>query len=443
LAYLTRSGRFKVWDLVSGTIVAHWDIGARTFVYTDPSSQDFPAVAHARHREVVARDRISGRVLFRVRSADKVEGIVEVFPSGESILRTVAGLDSVRSGDGLSWRIRLGDARRFPDARIGVSGDRLHLAHGRCIWQFDRTGEWVNGEAGHLGPVRRLRFLKGGRRLLSAGDDGTIRRWDLDKRRLETTTQVAAVGIMGSGERLFPGPGNHRVHSDGERVFRLSASGRVEAIVSGGDGFLRFSGDGAAVARIVGDEVLVVSCADGERVGEVQAPGEGKMTDACLTADAELLCLLWKGPSGRAAVVFRVRDGEEVGRIPLERTPARFAFSRSGNRICFLARMGLRAFVRDQRGWRQDLLVRGRIRSWAFNAQDTTVAVVYEDEAVGLVDATTGDIRVLLDHRMGGITCLRFSPDSSRLAAGTEDGRILVWDLRNVPAKGGGGAAEF
>ena len=59
-------------------------------------------------------------------------------------------------------------------------GDRLALGNGSEVWVWEAT-TWQLKEKliGHVGDVIDLSFAADGTRLLSAGSDGTIRRWSL------------------------------------------------------------------------------------------------------------------------------------------------------------------------------------------------------------------------------------------------------------------------
>lgn len=72
-------------------------------------------------------------------------------------------------------------------------------------------------------------------------------------------------------------------------------------------------------------------------------------------------------------------------------------------------------------------------------AEDKSGAVLASGSADGSVrlwNPESGACLAVLDRHLGGIFCLGWSPDGSRLAAGDEEGNVSVWAVR----PGGGGA---
>ena len=90
------------------------------------------------------------------------------------------------SSDGKIVILECGNVLRFFDAESGSE-------------RFVREGA-------HEGPVTSIRYLPGGRTLVTAGDDGTIRRWDCQSAR-----QLSVIGDPGVVHRLAVAP-------DGEKL---------------------------------------------------------------------------------------------------------------------------------------------------------------------------------------------------------------------------------
>ena len=170
--YTHSSGRIKIVDMAAGRV---------TLVFPDPFA-------------LVPTVSVSGGGTARVtyESPEAVEGFA-LSPDGESLVtytidRTVdpaTGADNVRLA---SWDAQTGKYRtevRFAGRMIRsleFSPDSKLLAVGNAdeIWVWDTT-DWQirNKLAGHVGEIVDLAFLPRGSTLLSAGTDGTIRRWSL------------------------------------------------------------------------------------------------------------------------------------------------------------------------------------------------------------------------------------------------------------------------
>src|SRR5947209_483206 len=73
----------------------------------------------------------------------------------------------------------------------------------------------------------------------------------------------------------------------------------------------------------------------------------------------------------------------------------------------------------------------GCVWALAFSPDGRRLASGSEDDTVKLWDARTGELeRTLLGHG-SRIECLAFSPDGGRLASGSDDGTVRLWDLRS------------
>ena len=78
----------------------------------------------------------------------------------------------------------------------------------------------------------------------------------------------------------------------------------------------------------------------------------------------------------------------------------------------------------------RELKFPGRVNGLAVDPRSRTVAVACDDGLVQAIDLDTGQV---FEHReKTAATCVAFSPDGKRLAAGGVEGWVGLWDWRNA-----------
>lgn len=71
----------------------------------------------------------------------------------------------------------------------------------------------------------------------------------------------------------------------------------------------------------------------------------------------------------------------------------------------------------------------GNFVGFAFHPAGRTLAVIHGGPTlVKLYDLDTLTLRAKLNWKVGKLTCVGYSPDGQLAAAGTDDGRVVVWD---------------
>jgi WD40 repeat protein len=159
----------------------------------------------------------------------------------------------------LRWTDKYTDALAFSrDGTLLASGSGLHIT----MWKVE-DGRTMRTLAWEIGVIRSLAFLPDGKRLLSGGDDGTVRLWDVTTGKLlkeKTFSEGVAVRFLGvapDGKHCGIGLEDGRV-----RVWSLAdweEAGRLE----------RFRGRPEAVAFLDNERLLIATSEDGARACEV------------------------------------------------------------------------------------------------------------------------------------------------------------------------------
>ncbi|HEY2784230.1 MAG TPA: hypothetical protein VGJ05_04570 [Fimbriiglobus sp.] len=72
---------------------------------------------------------------------------------------------------------------------------------------------------------------------------------------------------------------------------------------------------------------------------------------------------------------------------------------------------------------------KGRATAVAFHPHDGTLYSTSWDGTVRLWDVVSGTERRCFDWKLGRLMCLALAPDGTRAAAGSESGKVVIWDV--------------
>ncbi len=267
-------------------------------------------------------------------------------------------LDQCPSLDGL-----FAHGRPINWAALDPSGRRLVTAGGdgtARVWDV-ATGSALTPALPHDGPVNRAGFRNDGARLVTASEDGIVRVWDLDAGR----TATAPILRMAHGSPVR---------------FALFCPDDRAIISAGADGSVR-----------------TWDARDGRPAGPTQQLGAA-MIDLDVSPDGEVLAAV----SATGLVRTWWRDGGRLQEVAL-------------------------------------LPKRPGVRKVALSPDGTLLATAGDDGTTRVWDAQTGEpVSAPIVHGRR-VTHAEFSPDGARLATAGTDGTARVWDARTGRAIGPGG----
>lgn len=273
-----------------------------------------------------------------------------------------------------------------PDGRRVVTGGEDNTVR---LWDME-TGKELRIGNEHTGMVRHIAFASDNRQFLSAGADGMVCLWDADAGRLVDSKTGFRNGI--TCVAFSP---------DSRQALFGTADGAVHIWTLGGAGGLkRFSTQGVSVSA------------------------------AAFAPDGRSLLL------GLANGVVKLKEsekGKDLGNFGVHAGPvAAVAFSPDGTAVVFAsADKTLRLWNVASRKELHRARDAGRVHSLAYALDNRRVVTGGEDQAVRLWDVQRAEpLRAFAGHT-ATVLGVAFAPDSRYLFSGSADGSVRMWDVED------------
>jgi len=430
-------GEVRVWSTGDGTRIARLQDGYAPITCVEWSRDGGRILAGSWDQTFKIWSDLAGEtkpIVTRLGSEDRYRPVEALALSPDGRIAALGSKDEevhvFDAETGAAMRALRGHSKAVEG--VAFSPDGSLLASGsvdRSVRLWDvATGAERARLSGHASTVRGLSFSPDGQRLVTGSSDGTLREWDVNailarRERFELGAAVYDLAISPDGATLAAGL------DDGRVVLLDSDDGAVLQTLGGDAGWIAatdFTADGALVLGAGESSLRVWRVATGELVSTCTG-GQKGCDGAAFSPDGTRFVA---GARDRTARVYDVETGDQIASFEHPREVGAVAFAPSGSEVATGCRDGrVRVFALGSSAPRLEFAAAKLPISRLLYSPDGTRLVTAGDGGLDLWSAVDGKPLGRLDGHDAGVRGLAFHPDGRRLATGSADETLIVWDL--------------
>jgi RNA polymerase sigma factor (sigma-70 family) len=439
----------RVWELAGGKQVARLE-GHVRMVKGLAFSPDGKVLASCSGNDGVAGGPDENTVrLWDLKTGADMRRFADTPPDVSTVAFLADGLTLLTGSGNLNvdaWDVKTGKHLRtlggpYPGlGRLCLSADTktLALPGDRIRLLATADGKELNADRdAHQAMVTSMRYSRDGKTLVTGSADRSVRTWDAATGKalgcwadLEDEVRAVAVServVAYCGGGFFRTAPVHVRDAAGKEVEAWRKAGRKACSIA-------LSPDGTTLAGLADrGEVKLWRAADAMELGTLKLGQGGEMGPVFFSPDGKLLAAL-----GHDLAVWKVGQPD-----PAYRIAGRFAgadFCRGG-RALVVVDLDNHARLYDAATGREtatfDVPCKQPFVTGVSPDGRLLAVASFWDADTTIWDLTTRQEVCRWKSHEGGTTALAFTRDSTRLAASSRDGTILVWDLGRLLRQGG------